>query len=175
MTPLSGQPLAVPKWLLVRPIRLRQRVHLVGEGLLGPRDALGKHDRGVVARKRDDALEQVLDADLLARADRNMVEPACGPCHFCQVSGRTVHILLRRQLALVDQLEGDLGRHHLRHRCRRHADVGVLGVEHRARIEVDQIGDLGRRIELRRGGGRGAGEEDGSGGGEKDGARHEGW
>jgi len=26
--------------------------------------------------------------------DRNMVEPAWGPCHFCQVSGRTVHILL---------------------------------------------------------------------------------
>ena len=26
--------------------------------------------------------------------DRNMVDPACGPCHFCQVSGRTVHILL---------------------------------------------------------------------------------
>ena len=26
--------------------------------------------------------------------DRNMVEPAAGPCHFCQVSGRTVHILL---------------------------------------------------------------------------------
>src|SRR5689334_25271259 len=24
---------------------------------------------------------------------RNMVEPAAGPCHFCQVSGRTVHIL----------------------------------------------------------------------------------
>src|SRR6476469_8952537 len=25
---------------------------------------------------------------------RNIVEPAWGPCHFCQVSGRTVHILL---------------------------------------------------------------------------------
>ena len=24
-----------------------------------------------------------------------MVEPACGPCHFCQVSGRTVHILFK--------------------------------------------------------------------------------
>ena len=23
-----------------------------------------------------------------------MVDPAWGPCHFCQVSGRTVHILL---------------------------------------------------------------------------------
>jgi len=25
--------------------------------------------------------------------DRNMVDPALGPCHFSQVSGRTVHIL----------------------------------------------------------------------------------
>ena len=25
--------------------------------------------------------------------DRNMVEPAAGPCHLAQVSGRTVHIL----------------------------------------------------------------------------------
>ena len=24
---------------------------------------------------------------------RNIVDPADGPCHFCQVSGRTVHIL----------------------------------------------------------------------------------
>jgi hypothetical protein len=27
-------------------------------------------------------------------ADRNMVEPACGPCHWRQVSGRTWHIWL---------------------------------------------------------------------------------
>src|SRR5205085_12356392 len=26
--------------------------------------------------------------------DRNIVEPAAGPCHLAQVSGRTVHILL---------------------------------------------------------------------------------
>ena len=31
-------------------------------------------------------------------ADRNMVDPACGPCHFCQVSGRTVHILFSGSL-----------------------------------------------------------------------------
>ena len=29
-----------------------------------------------------------------------MVDPACGPCHFCHVSGRTVHILFERQIAL---------------------------------------------------------------------------
>ena len=72
---------------------LRQRVHLSGESLLRPGDALREHDRRVIARQRDDAVKQVLDADLLV-GDRNMVEPACGPCHFCQVSGRTVHILL---------------------------------------------------------------------------------
>ena len=91
MTPLSGQPLAVPKWLLVDPMLLARGVHLIGEGLLGSGDAFGKHDRGIVARQGDDALQQILDADLLIRA-RNMVDPAAGPCHFCQVSGRTVHI-----------------------------------------------------------------------------------
>jgi hypothetical protein len=30
--------------------------------------------------------------------DRNIVEPAWGPCHFCHVSGRTVHILLSGSL-----------------------------------------------------------------------------
>ena len=69
-----------------------ERVHLLGEGLLGAGDALGEHDRRVVARQGDDALQEVFDADLLV-GDRNMVEPAAGPCHFCQVSGRTVHIL----------------------------------------------------------------------------------
>ena len=37
-------------------------------------------------------MQQILDADLLV-GHRNMVEPAAGPCHFCHVSGRTVHIL----------------------------------------------------------------------------------
>src|SRR5207253_6992787 len=27
--------------------------------------------------------------------ERNIVDPAAGPCHFAQVSGRTVHILFR--------------------------------------------------------------------------------
>ena len=83
----------MPKWLLVRPISLGQRVHLLGEGLLGPGDAFGEHDRRVVAREGDDALEQILDADLLV-GEGTWSSPPAGPCHFCQVSGRTVHILL---------------------------------------------------------------------------------
>ena len=91
---MSGQPLAVPKWLLVRPMPLGQRVHLIGEGLLGPGDAFGEDDRRVIARQRDDALEQILDADLLVRRRGTWSSRPAGPCHFCQVSGRTVHILL---------------------------------------------------------------------------------
>ena len=69
--------------------------------------------------------------------ERNMVEPAAGPCQRCQVSGRTVHIWSGLELAALDQVEGDMGGHHLRHRGGRHAPVGILGVEHRARGEID--------------------------------------
>ena len=51
-----------------QPDLLRQRVHLPGEGLLGPGDAFGQHDRRVVARQSHDAVEEIFDADLLARS-----------------------------------------------------------------------------------------------------------
>ena len=80
--------------------------------------------------------------------DRNMVDPACGPCHACHVSGRTVQVLVSGSWPLVDQLERHLGGHHLGHRRRRHALVGVLGQQHRPRRQVDQISDRRRRIDI---------------------------
>src|SRR5262249_21673748 len=46
---------------------LRLLVHQVDEGLLGPGDRLGQHHAGVIARYDDDSVDQILDADLLAR------------------------------------------------------------------------------------------------------------
>ena len=43
--------------------------------------------------KRDDAAQQIGDADLLAGREEHG-DPAAVPCHCCQVSGRTVQILL---------------------------------------------------------------------------------
>ena len=68
-------------------------VHDIGESLFGAGDALGQHDRRIIARQGDDAVQQILDADLLVRATGTWSIRPAGPCHFCQVSGRTVHIL----------------------------------------------------------------------------------
>ena len=159
--------MAVPK---AEPLRIG--VHLAGEGLLGPGDAFGEHHRRVIARQSDDAVQQIFDADLLVRRQEHG-RAGGGAMPFLPGLGPHRAHLAERELAAVDQLEGDFGGHHLGHRRRRHARVGVLVVEHRARRQVDQIGDLRRRIELRRGGGRGAGEQDGGGGGKRKGARHE--
>ena len=87
-----------------------------------------------------------------------MVEPAASPCQRCQVSGRTVQILLGSSsprlirskatwVAIIFAIEaGGMRR------------FGILGVEHRARGEVDHVGDRGRRLERRRGGPGGHGE-----------------
>ena len=71
-----------------------------------------------------------------------MVEPACGPCHFCQVSGRTVHVLSSvsspflissKATSVVIILAIDAGGMRA---------SAFLAKQHRARRQVDQIGDL---------------------------------
>src|SRR3546814_12684505 len=44
----------------------RRAVHYVGEGGFGARHPFRQHDAGVIARKGDDAMKQVLHAHLLA-------------------------------------------------------------------------------------------------------------
>ena len=141
---------------------LAKRVHLLGEGLLRSGDAFGEHDRGVIARQRDDAMEQIFDADLLV-ADRNMVEPGCGPCHFCQVSGRTC------TSCSAAACPGRSARTRPRRSSSSPSMPGACACRHSWRraprpTTVDQIGDRPayRTAALPPGG---AGEEDGSGGG----------
>src|SRR5438067_1457438 len=44
-----------------------KRIHLIGESRFGPGNAFGEYDRGIITGQSDDTLEQVFDADLLAR------------------------------------------------------------------------------------------------------------
>ena len=89
---MSGQPLAVPKWLLVRPIFFPSAFICSVKACSVPE----MHS----ARTTDASLPDKVTMPFskfstltCSLTDRNMVEPAAGPCHFCQVSGRTVHIL----------------------------------------------------------------------------------
>ena len=130
-------------------------VHHIGEGFLGAGNAFGEDDRGVVAGQGDDPVQQVLDADLLAgRKEHGRTRLRAMP-FLPGLRPHRAH-LVEAEVALLDQLEGDIGRHHLRHRCRRHPAIGVLGKQNCARGQVDQVGDLRRRLERRRlGGGSG--------------------
>ena len=132
----------------------RLAVHQRDERGLVAGDALGEGDRGIVPRGGDDAVQQVADAHLLARRQEHgraglvavPALPGLGP-HRAHPVGP--------QLAAVDQVEDDVGGHHLRHRRRRDAPVRILGVEHRARAQVDHVGDRRRSFVGRRGGGGG--------------------
>ena len=105
-----GPPIRGPEMAVGHAELLRQRIHLVGEGLLGPGNAFREHHRRIVPGQSDDALEQILDADLLVRGTGTWSSrPAghaisarsrVGPCTFC----------LSGSWPQVDQLERDLGR-----------------------------------------------------------------
>ena len=140
-------------------------IHPLGEGFFGARHAFGQHDACVVAGQRDDTLQQILDADILARGEEH---------------GRTLRMpfaprlradgegLIELQFALLDHVEHDIDRHHLRHGGRRHPAIGVLGEQYRARRQVFEIGDRRGRREIGRGGDAGLGHHDrDDGGGEQ--------
>jgi hypothetical protein len=125
-------------------------VHQARERLFGARNTFRKHDAGVVSGKGDDALQQIVDADLFIggqehRGARGGAVPALPRLRPNR------ELLVELELALLDQVERDIGGHHLCHRSRRHPPVGILGIEDRARRQVLQIGNGSRRFERRRG------------------------
>jgi hypothetical protein len=122
--------------------RLGTLVHQLDEGLLRAGDALGQHEAGVVAGLDDDAPDQVLD--LHPRVD---LHEHLGAAHLPGVAADR-QLVGQRQLARLDLLEHDVHRHDLAHRGGRQAAVGVLGVEHRLGVEVDDDGSLGLGLEI---------------------------
>ena len=93
---------------------LGQHILLRDERLLGPGDALGQHDRGVIARQGDDPVEQIFDADLFIGRQEHR-RSRCGAVPFRPCLRLYRAHFRQRQLALVDQLERQLGFHHLGH------------------------------------------------------------
>ena len=118
-------------------------------------------------------LRQILDADLLVGTEEHG-RSGLGTVPFLPGLRANRAHLVERQLALVDELERHVRRHHLRHRRRRHPDVGILRIKDGTRRKVDQIGDLRGRIELGSRRGRRGGDKDGSGGDSQGKAAHEG-
>jgi hypothetical protein len=82
-----------------------------------------------------------------------MVDPCRRPVPALPGLGADAALPFRVQLAALDEVEGHVSSHHLGHRRRRHAPIGILGEEHCARRQVDHVGDLGSGLEGRRRGG----------------------
>ena len=99
------------------------------------------HHAGVVARQHDHALDQVLDRDLAAELDEH-----ARAAHVARpLADAKARVEL--QAAGRDLLEGDVDRHHLRHRRGMHRLVGILEQQHRRGLRIDHEGLLGERAD----------------------------
>jgi hypothetical protein len=124
-------------------------VHQVGEGGLAAGNPF-RHDlAGVVARLDDDAFQQVVETDHRVDLEEHGRAAARGsaPLPRRHADGKLVGEL---ELAGLQALEDDVDRHQFGERCRRHRLLGVLVVEDRAGLVVDDDGFLGRRFQGRR-------------------------
>ena len=109
-------------------------VHLGNEGDVAAGNRLGEHDGDVVGRFDDEGLERGVDGDLGADGE-------------AEVAGRLVggglaagDLLLEGELAGLQGLEREVGRHDLGERGRVPLVVEVLGVEDLAVGRVEQEG-----------------------------------
>ena len=135
-------------------------VHIGDEAALRACDALGEHDRRIVARLDGEAADQVLDADLAFDVEEHrgrMAVPAAGAP---RVLGNVIGII-EVQAPGVKLVEHRLGGHQLRHLRRLHRLVGVLLVEHRAAFVILDEGERGVGRRRLRKGRRGAAENRG--------------
>ncbi len=125
----------------------RYLIHSLDEKFLASIDADRQHRRGVVARDGDQPLEQFVDADLFARAqEHGRAAAAAVPFLPRRLVDREDGVA--RQFAVLDQVEHDIGGHHLRHRGGRKMFVGAARKEDRARIHVLEHHDRRlRRVE----------------------------
>ena len=92
MQPSSGQPLALQKRLFVTPIWCASVFICSANACSVP----AMHSASTTDASFPESVTIPLSKFstlTCSLGDRNIVEPACGPCHFCHVSGRTVHIL----------------------------------------------------------------------------------
>ena len=106
-------------------------VHHLGEHVLGARDVLGQSDAGVVARLNDHAVQQVVDADLLADLDEH-----ARAGHPPGLLGDR-HLVLQVNLPLGERLENDICRHELRQTGRRKRCIRIQRRKFLSGLSVD--------------------------------------
>ena len=121
----------------------RHVVHGAGEGVFGPGQAFGHHDRGVISGGDDDALDQ-----FLGRRAVKFVEEHGGAAHVLGLGGHR-EFLVHAHAPVAERVEQHVERHELRHGRGRQGFVGVLFEEHRVVRDVVDIG--GGRPGLERG------------------------
>ena len=138
-----GQARGIDEMAAGEPELLRLLVHLLGEGLLASREPFGNHHAGVVTRLHGDAQREVIDAHPAAHLHEHL--RAAGAPGLLAHRERVLEL----DAPFLEALEQDVERHHLAHRRRRHAHVGVLGEKHGARLVVDHDGLLGRGVDAR--------------------------
>ena len=147
----------VAKMAIAEAELLRRLVHPLDERFLGARNTLGQDDTRIVARQDHHAVQQVLDRNLLARRQEH--GRARGRAMPLAPGFRAnLEFLIQLQVAALDHVEDDIGRHHLRHRGGWHPAIGVLGKEHGARRQILHEGDGRDGLELRRSGNGGIGD-----------------
>ena len=125
--------------------RVRLARHQPAEVVLAAADRLGDHDRGVVRRLRDHALDRVVDRDRLPGLELELGGRLRG-----RVRGyRQARVEL--ELAGFELLEQQVERHDLGDGGRVAQRVGVRRVQHLAGIGVDHDVGIGRGVAAVRG------------------------
>ncbi len=133
----AGSPLGLTNMVRVMPRRRAVSFMLGHELDIGAADGFGQHDRDVVGGLDDHGLQGAFDQDL--RADDN-----------AKLARRLLRrkladrkFLIERELAFLDGLERQIGRHDLGQRRRMPLIVEVLGVEDLAIGGIEQQGRSG--------------------------------
>ena len=122
---------------------LRLGVHALGETLLAPGHALGDDDAGIIARLHDDAAQQILDLDVVAELDIHLrALHAPGALGDGEAVGQL-------ELAALQRLEEQIGRHHLGQGGRLDLSLAVLVHQHGAGVVVGDVERLRRGLDIR--------------------------
>ena len=127
-----GQPGGIEKVRVFHAECLRALVHTLGKGRLRAADMLGHGDGAVIGGAHGDAFDHLVDGHLFS-----LPEPDLAAAHGARVGAGGDHGI-RGEPAAVELLEDEQQRHDLRYACGGEALVGVLLIEHRTGLALDQ-------------------------------------
>ena len=127
----AGRPFGLTNTVLLIPSRLRRRVHIGDERRLAAGDGFGEHHGDVVGGLDDQRLQALVDRHLAADRQADLAGRLL-------IGGRRARDLrFEVELAGLERLEHEVGRHDLGQRGRMPEIIGVLGVENLAVRDFD--------------------------------------